>query len=216
MPSARQRLLILGTRLLAEELADWLTDMPSFELAGFVENQERDRCQQQVAGLPVYWVDELAKLSSTHQAICGISTTHRSTYVEQVTALGIKFATLVHPTARVSNKSQLGRGTIIGPGVQIGSHTRVGRHVFINRGALVGHHSTIQDYVTLQPGANLAAATVIGAGTYIGMSAVILDRMRVGSQCVVGAGSVVTHDVPDRVQVVGVPARVVKTDILGK
>jgi sugar O-acyltransferase (sialic acid O-acetyltransferase NeuD family) len=207
MPAAKP-LLILGTRLLAEELADWIADIPGYEVAGFVENQERDRCALRVAGLPVYWIDELPKFAKTHLFACGIATTHRVTYLEQVTALGCKFATLIHPTSRVSSKSTLGAGTLISPGVQVASHTRLGRHVFVNRGALIGHHATIHDYATLQPGANLAGATVIGA--------VVLDRIRVGAQSVVGAGSVVTHDVADNVQVQGVPARVVKSGVLGK
>jgi sugar O-acyltransferase (sialic acid O-acetyltransferase NeuD family) len=215
MPAAKP-LLILGTRLLAEELADWIADIPGYEVAGFVENQERDRCALRVAGLPVYWIDELPKFAKTHLFACGIATTHRVTYLEQVTALGCKFATLIHPTSRVSSKSTLGAGTLISPGVQVASHTRLGRHVFVNRGALIGHHATIHDYATLQPGANLAGATVIGAATYIGMGAMVLDRIRVGAQSVVGAGSVVTHDVADNVQVQGVPARVVKSGVLGK
>ena len=215
MPTAKP-LLILGTRLLAEELADWIADIPGYEVAGFVENQERERCALKVAGLPVHWIDDLGKLTKSHLFACGIATTHRVTFIEQVTQLGCKFATLVHPTARVSGKSQLGAGTLISPGVHVASHTRIGRHVFVNRGALIGHHATIHDYATLQPGANLAGATVIGAATYIGMGAVILDRIRVGAQSVVGAGSVVTHDVADNVQVQGVPARVVKSGVLGK
>ena len=45
------------------------------------------------------------------------------------------------------------------------------------------------------------------------MSAVVLDHLTVGASSVVAAGAVVVRDVPDHVQVVGVPARVVKTDI---
>jgi len=48
------------------------------------------------------------------------------------------------------------------------------------------------------------------------MGALVLDNMTVGSQVVVGAGAVVTKDVPDRVQVVGIPAKIVKEDIQGK
>lgn len=47
-------------------------------------------------------------------------------------------------------------------------------------------------------------------GVYIGTGAIILSGVAVGTESVVGAGAVVTHDVPDHVVVVGAPARVIK------
>jgi acetyltransferase-like isoleucine patch superfamily enzyme len=54
---------------------------------------------------------------------------------------------------------------------------------------------------------------VIGVGTYLGIGATLIDRLRIGSGCVVGAGALVTRDLPDRVQAVGAPARAVKREI---
>jgi len=45
---------------------------------------------------------------------------------------------------------------------------------------------------------------------------VVLDHLSVGARSIVGAGAVVTRDVPDNVQVVGVPARIVKENVAGK
>lgn len=49
----------------------------------------------------------------------------------------------------------------------------------------------------------------IGAGTFIGIKAVILPNVRIGKGCVIGAGSVVDSDIPDYSVAVGSPARVV-------
>jgi acetyltransferase-like isoleucine patch superfamily enzyme len=48
------------------------------------------------------------------------------------------------------------------------------------------------------------------------MGAVVIDHITIGSHSVIGAGAVVTKDVPDHVLVVGVPARIVKEGIAGK
>jgi acetyltransferase-like isoleucine patch superfamily enzyme len=49
---------------------------------------------------------------------------------------------------------------------------------------------------------------VIGYGADIGMDASILPGVRIGRQAIVGAGAVVTQDVPDYAVVAGVPARI--------
>ena len=51
---------------------------------------------------------------------------------------------------------------------------------------------------------------VVGFGADIGMNASILPGVRIGANSIVGAGAVVTHDVPDYAIVAGVPARVIR------
>jgi sugar O-acyltransferase (sialic acid O-acetyltransferase NeuD family) len=164
----------------------------------------------------VIWVDDLGPLAATHLAVCAIGTTQRVRFVEQVEAMGFRFATVRHPTARISRTSTLGPGSIVSAGVVVAAHTAIGRHVIVNRGGLIGHHTRIGDYVTLSPGANVAGRVTIGAGTYVGIGAIVLDYLTVGAGSVVGAGAVVTKDVPDHVQVMGVPARITKERVEGR
>jgi acetyltransferase-like isoleucine patch superfamily enzyme len=49
----------------------------------------------------------------------------------------------------------------------------------------------------------------VGSGADIGVNAVLLPGITVGRDSIVGAGAVVTHDVPDRAKVAGVPARII-------
>jgi acetyltransferase EpsM len=209
-------LLILGTRTLAIEVADFVSEIPGYQVAGFVENEDPQRCREKLENLPIFWVEDLSELAATHWAVCALGTTHRSRFISQAAAYGLRFATPVHPTARISRTSTLGAGSIISPGVIIASHTRLGRHVFVNRGALIGHHTEIGDHATIHPGANIAGKCRIGPATYVGMGAVVLDNITIGAHAVVGAGAVVTRDVPDCVQVVGLPAKIVKEHIQGK
>src|SRR5512140_3287170 len=98
-----QPLVILGTYLLAEEMFDLVSDIPGYEVAAFIENFDRSRCGTELEGRPIVWIDDAAPYTKDHRAICGISTTKRRSYCEQAAAVGFKFATLVHPTARISS-----------------------------------------------------------------------------------------------------------------
>jgi sugar O-acyltransferase (sialic acid O-acetyltransferase NeuD family) len=211
-----QPLLILGTTPYALVFADAFSGLPQYQVAGLVENLDRQRCGQKHGDQPVYWVDDIAPLRDTHAVICCLSTTHRDRYIQHVKQLGFPFATLIHPTATVSKKSTIAEGTSLNIGCIVAGFTRIGRYVQINRGVTIGHHTIIDDYVTVQPGVNLAGNCHVGPQTYIGIGATVVDGIRIGAHSVIGAGSVVTSDVPDHVLVVGVPAKVVKEGIEGK
>ncbi len=214
-PRQVQPLLILGTRPFSLEIADVASEVPGYEIAGFVENLNPDNANSTIEGKPVYWVDDIKDLKDTHVALCGLGTTHRSKFTDQVDALGISYATLVHPLGRVSTKSTLGEGTIVSVLSIVAAYTTIGKHVIVNRGCIVGHHTTVGNFVSIMTGATIAGDTRIGDHSYIGMAATIRNGVTIGRHAVIGAGAVVTKDVPDRCQVVGVPARIVKENIEG-
>lgn len=212
----RKPLVILGSRVFAEEVADLSEQASGHELVAFIENWERERCERPLLGRPVVWVDELPRFAEDHVAVCSIYSTKRSVFVEQAAGHGMSFTTLRHPSAVVSPTASIGPGTIIGAGVIVGAHARIGSHVILNRGVLVGHHTTIADYVTVSPGANIAGCISVGEAAFVGMGAMVIDKLSIGERALVGAGALVTKDVPDRVQVQGVPARIVKQGVEGR
>ena len=73
------------------------------------------------------------------------------------------------------------------------------------------HDTVLGDYVSVGHGAIVHGA-VVGDNTIVGMGATLLDFARIGKNCMVGAGAVVTGkmDVPDGSLVLGNPARVVR------
>ena len=98
----------------------------------------------------------------------------------------------LHPTALVSFSAYLDRTNP--KGVCIGAYT------VITRGAIVLSH----DYTR-----SLSARTNVGRNCLIGVNSIIMPGVTVGDEVVVGAGAVVTRDVPSNSLVVGNPAQVV-------
>lgn len=109
-----------------------------------------------------------------------------------------------------------------------GRNTRIGRRVFINAGCrfqdqggitigddcLIGHDAII---ATLQHGMApdrradlIPAPVVLGSNVWLGARVTVLPGVTIGDDAVIGAGSIVTRDVPAGMVAVGSPARVVR------
>ena len=207
---SRLPVLVLGARQYAPVFADAFEG--AADIVGFVENLDRLFCEHAILDRPVYWINEIAGLAASHLAICCLATVRRSGFVQQVAAQGFTFATLVHPSAMVSRRSELAGGVSLDAGVIVAGFSHVGAHVRVGRGATIGHHTRIGEFSTLHLASNVAGNCVIEPKVTVGMGASIIDGCRVGTGSYVAAGAAVTRDVPPHTLVGGVPARVLRED----
>lgn len=144
--------------------------------------------------------------------ILGPTTPTRAVLAEVVRQrFGVKFHTLIHPTAYVSPLASLGEGVFVGANSVIAPGAILEDHVFVNRGVTIGHDTRVGSFSRIQPGSNLGGLSVVGKGVTVGLGATLLERLVIGDDAVIGAGAVVLADVPEKVLVVGVPASIKKT-----
>lgn len=120
---------------------------------------------------------------------------------------GLRYHTLIHPTAYVSPLARIGQGVFVGANSVVGPGAWLDDHVFVNRGVTIGHDTRIASFSRLQPGANLGGLSRIGGGVTVAIGATLLERLVVGDRAFIGAGAVVTKDVPDDALVLGIPTK---------
>lgn len=125
----------------------------------------------------------------------------------KLAARGLPLATVIHPTAWVSPRAELGGGTVVLAQAGIGTGARLGRAVIVNTGASVDHDCALGDGVHVSPGARLAGGVTVGERGWIGIGAVVREGLMLGAAVRVGAGAAVVGPVEDGQTVVGVPAR---------
>jgi len=181
-----------------------------YECLGFLDDDER-RWDSHVAGLRVLGPLALAREMSNARFVHAIGSP-RNFRLRSATVEGLRLAidrleTLVHPTAVVSPRCQLGHGVIVCPNVFLGPRSRIGDGVTILANAAINHDSEVGDWTLIATGANLAGGVRVEMGCYLGAGAVLREGIRIGSGALVGLGAVVTRDVPTQATVAGNPAR---------
>jgi acetyltransferase EpsM len=124
---------------------------------------------------------------------------------------GERFVTAIHPSAILSPHIETGAGTVICASVTVNPGAVIGENAILNTGCIVEHHCHIADHAHIAPGVSMGGEVAVGEATLIGVGSVLLPGVEIGKNCVIGAGSVVTADVPDNSVVVGSPAHVIRT-----
>lgn len=130
----------------------------------------------------------------------------RSKMSKRFDRLGGDLISVISRQARVGPFNKISsRGVIIMHGTILTSEVEIGEGSLINMNNTLGHYCQVGRYCDLAPGV-YASSSRIGDYCQVGINAVIKPGVNIGRQVTVGAGSVVTKDVPDYQIVAGVPA----------
>jgi len=130
----------------------------------------------------------------------------RERVIAELVDQGATLASVVHPTAFVSDSAELGDGVFVGPMAIVHAEAMIGYGAVVNSHAIVEHHGQLHRCAHLAPNATLCGRVTVGRQSLIGAGAVVLPAVAVGSRAIVGAGAVVRTDVADGETVVGNPA----------
>ena len=128
--------------------------------------------------------------------------------------------------SHIQSGSKIGKKCVFGQNVNVGNNVSIGDFCKVQNNVSIYEGVTLEDYVFCGPsmvftnildpkckypqvGAQFYIKTLVKEGASIGANATIVCGHTLGKHCMIGAGTVVTKDVPDYALVIGTPGRVV-------
>ncbi len=128
--------------------------------------------------------------------------------------------------SHIQRGSKIGKKCVFGQNVNVGNNVTIGDYCKVQNNVSIYEGVTLEDYVFCGPsmvftnildpkckypqvGTQFYIKTLVKEGASIGANATIVCGNTLGKHCMIGAGTVVTKDVPDYALVIGTPGRVV-------
>lgn len=202
----KNKLLIIGANGHGKVVADIALKMNRWQQIAFLDDNENIKSSM---GIDVIGKskDALTYISDYDIFVAIGNNKTREKIQSQLEIAGANIPTLIHPSAIIGEKVEVGTGTVVMAGAVINCCSRIGEGCIVNTAATVDHDNVVEDYVHISPGVNIAGTVRIGKGSWLGIGSVISNNINITSSCMVGAGAVVVRDITEAGTYVGAPAR---------
>jgi sugar O-acyltransferase (sialic acid O-acetyltransferase NeuD family) len=137
---------------------------------------------------------------------------------EQILSLApnFEFVNAIHPSVIIGDNVKLGVGIVAMAGVIFNPQSIIGNFTFYATGAQVEHDCIISDFASISAGSVTGGYVKLGKFSALTLSVTVLDRLEIGENTVVGAGSLVLKSLPDNVLAYGNPAKIVRERNIGE
>ena len=126
------------------------------------------------------------------------------------------FVNAIHPSVVIGNTTELGFGVVAMVGCIFNPKAKIGNFTFFATGAQVEHDNIIHDFASISAGSITGGYVTIGKFSAITLGVTVLDRIEIGENTVVGAGSLIVKSLPDNVLAYGNPAKIIRSRNIGE
>jgi sugar O-acyltransferase (sialic acid O-acetyltransferase NeuD family) len=127
-----------------------------------------------------------------------------------------EFVNAIHPSVIIGNNVKLGIGITTMAGVIFNPKSIIGDFTFFATGAQIEHDCIISDFASISAGSVLGGYVKLGKFSALTLGVTVLDRLEIGENTVVGAGSLVIKSLPPNVLAYGNPTNIIRERAIGE
>ncbi len=201
-----------GMALEVVQLIEDLNDIePTWNILGYIDDFRggQGELNPVVSGYKILGTHEAIGSfdSSVYWVIAVSSPSAKKELHDSLAQYNLKYATLVHPTAKISKNVTIGEGTIISYGCIVSVNVVLGAHIYLNMRTVVGHDTVIRDYSTCLIDSIVAGNVLINEGVLLGSNCVIKEKRTIGKNSKISMGAAVFFDVDENTAVMNRPPK---------
>lgn len=217
MLTDKEKVVLVGSGQHARVVLYNLKQQGKYEVACFLDSN-RSKVGEIYEGYQIAGtyddLDNIKKQYNTNKFFIAFGNMkYRKSVFEKFIEAGWEAINIIHPDAVVSADAKIGKGVLIECGCLVTPNPIIGDNVVVNTGSQVNHDNVIENHVYIASGVVTSGGIVIGENTLIDDAVTISLGNKIGKNCIVGAGAVVTKNIPDNSIAFGCPAKVIRENI---
>ena len=216
-----KNIVVIGGGNQAHYVIDIIEKAGQYNIVGIIDSiheVDSDRFGYKILGRQ----ENICELINQHQIHGGIiaigDNWARCNVSLQIASLApnFKFINAIHPSVIIGNNVEIGEGVTAMAGVIFNPKSIIGNFTFFATGAQVEHDCVISDFASISAGSVTGGHVKLGKYSALTLGVTVLDRLEIGENTVVGAGSLVLKSLPSNVLVYGNPAKIIRNRNVGE
>ncbi len=210
-----ENIILIGGGNQAHYTIDIIEKENKYNIVGIVDsihNVGSDRFGYKVIGR-LENILELIKRHKIYGGIISIGDNWGRYYVsEQIKQIAPNFVFInaIHPSVIIGNHVEIGCGVVAMAGCIFNPMSKIGDFTFFATGAQVEHDCVISNFASISAGSITGGYVVLGKYSAITLGVTVVDRLSIGENSVIGAGSLVVKNIPDNVLAYGNPCKIIR------
>lgn len=212
-------MIVIGAKGFAKEVLEILIQINKLRDLVFFDDQNTDTPNLLYNKYPIiknskdakFYIDNIDKNFTIGIGVPSL----RKKMFNKFDSLGGNLVSTISPNAIFgSHDVEIGKGSNILNGSVFSNSVKLGICCIVYYNTVITHDCVIGDFVEISPSVSILGRVYIGSYSQIGSNVTILPDVKIGRNVIIGAGSVVTKDIPDNCIAYGVPAKVVRDNML--
>ena len=205
-------LLIVGAGGLGREIFSWLSheikNKSGHKIIGFLDDNLNALDNYSYPVKVIGTIKDYQPKENEKLVLAIMEPTFKKQAAYDLLDKNAKFYNFIHSTAIIGDNTHIGTGCVIGPYCVLYSNVIINDFILINTCSVIGHDSSINSYSSINTQTTIAGSVIIEEGCLIAAGVKIIPQIKIATGCIIGAGSVVTKNMPPNIKAFGIPATV--------